>query len=216
MPRQDQRPRRRLSPDQRRDQLLAAAADVFAQFGFRDASVGVVAERARASEALVYRYFGSKDGLYLEVLRLTLDDLDARVVSAVAAAGDGATPRACLEATVLAYLEHVATHPRAWALPLHSPGAEPPGAGALRREARAGYVARLSELLGVSGAAVPDAAATARQEFALWGYFGFLDAACLRWVDSGCPATEREQLVAAAVGALQGGLGEGIPVGLGG
>jgi hypothetical protein len=43
-------------------------------------------------------------------------------------------------------------------------------------------------------------------ELAFHGYLGFLDAACLAWVDAGCPVTEREPLVATAVGALRGAL----------
>ena len=43
-------------------------------------------------------------------------------------------------------------------------------------------------------------------EHAFRGYLGFLDAACLTWVEADCPDGEREPLVAAAVGALRGAL----------
>ena len=48
----------------------------------------------------------------------------------------------------------------------------------------------------------------ARHEYALWGYYGFVDAACLRWVDKGCPPDERWALVDAALGCLGGALGD--------
>src|SRR5665648_1078179 len=48
----------------------------------------------------------------------------------------------------------------------------------------------------------------ARHEFALWGFFGFLDAACLCWVERGCPDDERVALVDAGLGALEGALGD--------
>ena len=47
-----------------------------------------------------------------------------------------------------------------------------------------------------------------RQAFAIDGYFGFLDAACGRWVDHGCPEDERWPVIETALGALQGALGD--------
>ena len=47
-----------------------------------------------------------------------------------------------------------------------------------------------------------------RDDFALWGYLGFLDDACLRWVRAGCPAEQRHSLVDAALGCLEGALGD--------
>jgi hypothetical protein len=92
------------------------------------------------------------------------------------------------------YLDFVAAVPRGWAAPLRAPAGEPPEAEALRVELRAHYVDLLRGLLGPA----PD--------LVFSGYLGFLDAACLSWVDAGCPADEREPLVAAAIGALRGAL----------
>ena len=47
-----------------------------------------------------------------------------------------------------------------------------------------------------------------RDDFALWGYLGFLDDACLRWVHAGCPDDQRHSLVDAALGCLEGALGD--------
>ena len=47
-----------------------------------------------------------------------------------------------------------------------------------------------------------------RTSFALWGYLGFLDDACLRWVHAGCPDDQRHSLVDAALGCLEGALGD--------
>ena len=48
----------------------------------------------------------------------------------------------------------------------------------------------------------------ARHQYAQGGYYGFVDAACLRWVDKGCPPDERWALVDAALGCLGGALGD--------
>jgi AcrR family transcriptional regulator len=55
--------------DQRRDQMLAAAALLIAERGFSETRIADVAERAGASPALVIYYFGTKGTLLTEALR---------------------------------------------------------------------------------------------------------------------------------------------------
>lgn len=199
MTRSDRTPRRRLDPDERRSAILAAAAEEFAAAPYDAVSVSAVAARAGASEALVYRYFESKAELYAQVLRAAITDLLRRQAQALAELPDGVPVRDRLRATTLVYLEHVASHPTGWASPLRA-GAEPEIAVRIRRETRADYVERLRALLAPSS--------TVRHEYALWGYFGFLDAACLHWVDRGCPADDRWSLLDTVLGALEGALGD--------
>ena len=56
-------------PDQRRDQMLVAAALLIAERGFSETRIADVAERVGASPALVIYYFGTKDRLLTEALR---------------------------------------------------------------------------------------------------------------------------------------------------
>src|SRR5690349_20717674 len=55
--------------DQRRDQMLEAAAALIAERGFTDTRIADVARRVGASPALVIYYFGTKDTLLTEALR---------------------------------------------------------------------------------------------------------------------------------------------------
>jgi AcrR family transcriptional regulator len=55
--------------DQRRDQMLAAAADLITERGFSETRIADVARRVGASPALVVYYFGTKDRLLTEALR---------------------------------------------------------------------------------------------------------------------------------------------------
>ncbi len=49
--------------------LLEAAGEVFAEYGYRGATVRRICEKAKANLAAVNYYFRDKDGLYLAVMR---------------------------------------------------------------------------------------------------------------------------------------------------
>ena len=49
--------------------VLEAAGEVFADLGYRAATVRQICEKAGANIAAVNYYFGDKEGLYLAVLR---------------------------------------------------------------------------------------------------------------------------------------------------
>ena|SRR3990170_981165 len=53
----------------RRQEILAAAAGVFAQYGFLGATTRRIAEAAGVNEVTLFRYFGSKDTLLLEAMQ---------------------------------------------------------------------------------------------------------------------------------------------------
>ncbi|MGH3391250.1 MAG: TetR/AcrR family transcriptional regulator [Actinomadura sp.] len=61
--------RRRLSVDERRDELIDAALQLFSDRSPEDISIDDVAAAAGASRALVYHYFGGKHELYVAALR---------------------------------------------------------------------------------------------------------------------------------------------------
>lgn len=56
-----------------RERILAAAAEVFGQHGFRAATVRQIARQAEANVAAVNYYFRDKQGLYTAVLEQLLD-----------------------------------------------------------------------------------------------------------------------------------------------
>jgi AcrR family transcriptional regulator len=60
-------------PDATRAGLLDAASEVFAEVGFRAATVRQICERAGANIAAVHYHFGDKEALYTEVLQRAYD-----------------------------------------------------------------------------------------------------------------------------------------------
>lgn len=66
----------KMIPDESTDtekRVLDAAGEVFAEFGYRAATVRQICEKAGANIAAVNYYFGDKEGLYLAVLRSVPD-----------------------------------------------------------------------------------------------------------------------------------------------
>ena len=59
---------RELSAQATRDSLLRAAIKVFARHGFDGGSVEQISSAAHSHDRMIYYYFGSKEGLFIEVL----------------------------------------------------------------------------------------------------------------------------------------------------
>ncbi|MFD5814165.1 TetR/AcrR family transcriptional regulator [Streptomyces sp. NPDC127038] len=68
-------PRKRLSPTDRRAQLLAVGARLFAAHPYDDVLMEEIAEEAGVSRALLYRHFSSKHVLFAAVYQQAADQL---------------------------------------------------------------------------------------------------------------------------------------------
>jgi len=199
MPRKDVRPRLRLGVETRTDAILAAATECFSRSSYSDVSVADIARIADASEALVYRYFGTKSALYARLVAQAVHQLADAQREAVAALHPNTPVQAKVRAALGVYLDHVATHPRTWAAGYDASG-EPPEATAIRATAQRAYVDALAQMLRPNPGV--------RHHYALWGAVGFLNAACLEWVRGGCPPSDRGPVIEASLGALEGALGD--------
>lgn len=58
----------RMTGDERREQILQTAVDLFSQRGFKGTTTKEIARLAGVSEAMVFRHFASKDELYGAIL----------------------------------------------------------------------------------------------------------------------------------------------------
>ncbi len=61
--------RTRMKGEERRELILARAKHVFASHSYPEASTGILAQESDVTEPMLYKHFGSKKGLFLEVLR---------------------------------------------------------------------------------------------------------------------------------------------------
>jgi len=78
-------------PEATRRRILSAAGELFAERGFRATTMREIALRARVNLAAAHYHFGSKQDLYLEVVRAEFDKLEKRLATR------GASPGASLD-----------------------------------------------------------------------------------------------------------------------
>ncbi|MEU8247941.1 TetR/AcrR family transcriptional regulator [Nonomuraea sp. NPDC048916] len=97
--------RRRLSVDRRREELMAAALELFSKRDAEDVSIDDVASAAGASRALVYHYFGGKQELYVAALRSAAEQLESRLRPQ-----EGGRPLDELSAGLTRYFDFVEEH----------------------------------------------------------------------------------------------------------
>jgi AcrR family transcriptional regulator len=74
--------RTRLSPDERRTQLLELGFRLLATRSLDELSIDLLAEEAGISRGLLYHYFGTKLGFFEAVVQHAADDLYARTAPA--------------------------------------------------------------------------------------------------------------------------------------
>jgi TetR/AcrR family transcriptional regulator, cholesterol catabolism regulator len=91
-------------PSERRGELLALAARMFAERGLRATTVRDIADSAGILSGSLYHHFDSKESMVDEILRGFLDSLFGRYRAIVA---EQLGPRATLEAIVVASFEAI-------------------------------------------------------------------------------------------------------------
>ena len=177
------RPRTRLNPEIRREQIVDAAERVFVGRDPAEVTFEEIAEAAGVSRGLVYNYFGDKQGLVAAVYVRGMDRLDRRLAEAVEGVEHGEER---IRRVVREYVAFARDSARGFSSMVGSNTAlSHPDA----KEARRRRVERLAERWFSGDAAAVLAA----------GVVGLLEGVALGWLeDDGVPVDE----VAARVAAL--------------
>jgi AcrR family transcriptional regulator len=106
------RPGRPRDPDleaRRRAEILDAAARAFAEHGFASTHVQAIADRLGVGNGTVYRYFPTKEGLFLAAVERGLEELTAEIDAVMA--DPTADPVDQIGAAVTAYLRFFGRRP---------------------------------------------------------------------------------------------------------
>lgn len=106
----------------REQQMLDSAIRVFADLGYRSASMDTIARDANISKPMLYLYYGSKEELFSACVARESGRLIEGLTSA-ATGSDG--PRDSLESVVQAFLEFVDANADSWTVVYRQAMAEP-------------------------------------------------------------------------------------------
>jgi AcrR family transcriptional regulator len=182
----------RLHSDERREQLVARATELFATHGYEELSMSRIAREAGISKALLYHYFPSKSQLFATALTAAAEDLRRRTEPV-----DPALPPVeQVTASLDAFLRWVDDHGEGYRKLIESGGI--PEVREIVGAVRATTAQRILEGLGPEGERPATRAAVKAW---LW----FLDGLCLDWLEHGRDVG-LEQLRDTALGALFGAL----------
>jgi len=188
-------PRTRLTPDERRSQLLDLGVRLLATRSLDELSIDVLAEEAGISRGLLYHYFGNKHAFHEAVVRRAADDLIAQT----APPADG-EPLERLLISVTAYLDYVVNNYEGY-LSLVKGAAG--GNDTLREiydEARSALTDRIFRQ-DAQGEIIPD---TAASRLIVRGWAAMTEELVLTWVvdPSGVTREELLAVIAASLPAL--------------
>ncbi|HEU4905230.1 MAG TPA: TetR/AcrR family transcriptional regulator [Solirubrobacterales bacterium] len=182
--------RRRLNPDERRKEILQAAARVFSGRPYDEVHVDEIAREAGASRALINHYFGDKRGLFLAVARAIVERFPTTVRTDLTDLG----PEAMVEANTAAWLDAVeASRETFLAFARSGPIGGDPELEALQDELRDRLAARvLANHLGSTE--IPQPAL-----FAMRATLGMIERAVIDWLAGKATRPQTHALIATAI-----------------
>ncbi|MFG2122870.1 TetR/AcrR family transcriptional regulator [Streptomyces sp. NPDC048710] len=177
---QGERARRRLSTEERREQLLSVGARLFSESPYDDVWIEQVAEIAGVSRGLLYHYFPTKRDFFAAVV-----ERESERMLRMTAAVPGVPVREQLGAGLDAYLGYVEAHAHGFRA-FHR--ADAAGDQAVRRVYQRALAAQEQQILAALAVdpefgPVLDGAPHVR--LAVRGWLAFTTAVCLEWLRDG-------------------------------
>ncbi|MFN7506282.1 MAG: TetR/AcrR family transcriptional regulator [Limnobacter sp.] len=103
---------RKVPKEQRLSQILDVAGSVFSRHCFHSTSMEQIAEGAGVTKPLLYRYFGSKDALYLA----TITQVGNHLMSGLSLLMSNPNPKDRLKLIMLSFLTFVERHRDGWSV----------------------------------------------------------------------------------------------------
>ena len=185
-------PRTRLTPDERRAQLLDLGVRLLADRSLDELSIDLLAEEAGISRGLLYHYFGNKHAFHEAVVRRAADDLIAQTAPPV----DG-EPLERLLVSTTAYLDYVEANFEGYQSLVKGAAGGNDTLREIYEEARSALTDRIFRE-DAQGEVFPD---TPASRLVVRGWAAMTEELVITWVQDP-RGVSRDQLVAMIAGAL--------------
>ena len=189
--------RPRMTAAARREVIERAATEVFAQRGYRGASIEEIARRSGVTPPVLYDHFESKQELHRRLIERHYAEL-RDIWFQQAASDEPVTAR--IPRAIEAWFAYVESHPYAGRMLFRDTTGDPEieaGHRAIQRRSRAALLPLLAQ---EAGAAHVDLGDELGLEMAWEAWRGVLQGLALWWYDH--PEVPRERVVATAVNAI--------------
>ncbi|GAA4748188.1 TetR/AcrR family transcriptional regulator [Gordonia alkaliphila] len=185
-------PRRtRMSPQQRRRQLLDLGEELATEQPLETVTIEAVAERAGVSRALIFHYFESKQDFHLALVQEWAEEMQARTLPPE----DVDDPLVMLTASMTAYIDYVAENGDQFIAVLRGSLSTDPAMRNVAESTRSEMTRRILHHAPVLGIEV-----TGAVEMAVRGWTAFVEDVMIRWITD--PKLTREQVLGVLVGSL--------------
>jgi AcrR family transcriptional regulator len=161
----------RLAVDERRRRLVDLGADLFTRVAYDELSMAKIAKAAGISKALLYHYFPSKEAYFLATLEGKVEELQQRTVP-----DPELPPLEQLSRSLDAYLQWIEENAGSYDKMIRNAGAAPEVRALLDR-------VRTDTAKRIMGGLSPDGPPSPILRTAVRGWLGFMDGACLDWVN---------------------------------
>ena len=186
--------RTRLSPEQRRAQLIDLGAKMLAQRPLEQISVEDIADQAGVSRGLLFHYFASKHDFHLEIVRHTSSEMLARTAPDPYV-GEERDPMQILRSVLASYVDYVSENRGTYVSLLRGTASGDPDMRAVFEETRAVMSARTLEQLPAIGVEP-----TRAVELAVRGWIAYVEEVTITWLRD--PHLTRDELIELNVQAL--------------
>ena len=170
-------PRTRLTPDQRREQLLDLGARLLATRSLDELSIDLLAEEAGISRGLLYHYFGNKQAFHTAVVQRASDEL----YRVTAPSGEGGAIEQ-LAGSLARYVDYVAENYHGYVSLVRGAAGGHEGLRQIYDESRAALTGRLFDGPLAEEAAALGLTDTPAVRLMVRGWASFTEEVVLEWV----------------------------------
>lgn len=161
----------RLAVDERRRRLLELGSELFTRHAYDELSMAKIAKEAGISKALLYHYFPSKEAYFVATLEEKANELQQRTIP-----NPELPPFEQLSGSLDEYLKWIEENAGSYDKMIRNAGAAPEVRALLDR-------VRTETAQRILGGLSPGKAPSPLLRTAIRGWLGFLDGACLDWVN---------------------------------